>query len=488
VRRWSRGTNPAQAPIIFTTDANNLLAWVGVDRTVAPQRLLFMDKPSFFDQRFWLGDLSGAKHKLELPTDAAVDLHGQWLLIKSRTPWTNDGQSVPADCLLAIQLDCFLAGSREYSILFEPTARCALQSYTWANDSLIINSLDELKPCFDVHTPSVEGWIKRPLLGVAKTGVVSIGTLDLEAAESNGDLLVTSEDPLTPPTQSLIEFGRAPTVLNRVSAAFDPKHLVVTQHEAVSVDGERIPYTQVGPAKATGDAPVHMVGYGGFQVTERPYYATAIGKLWLERGGTHVITNIRGGGEFGTRWHEAGRREKKRLSHDDFAAIASDLVARGVTTPARVAAEGGSNGGILISNMLTRYPQRFGALFCTIPLIDMRRYSKLLAGASWIGEYGDPDLEADWAYLQHYSAYHNVEAGKTYPPILVATTRKDDRVHPGHARKFAAKLQALGHDQTAYFELAAGGHGYGKDNAERAMFTTLGLTFLARKIGWDWPE
>jgi len=175
-------------------------------------------------------------------------------------------------------------------------------------------------------------------------------------------------------------------------------------------------------------------------------------------------------------------REGKRVAQDDFTAVAADLVARGVTVPARIAAEGGSNGGLLIANMLTRHPEKFGALFCTIPLIDMRRYSKLLAGASWIEEYGDPDKTEDWAFLGAISAYHLAQAGKPYPPILIATTRRDDRVHPGHARKFAAKLQALGYAAHLY-EPAAGGHGYGKDNAERAGFVALGLDFLWDTIG-----
>jgi prolyl oligopeptidase len=229
---------------------------------------------------------------------------------------------------------------------------------------------------------------------------------------------------------------------------------------------------------------VLMSGYGGFGLAQLPYYSVAVGKLWLERGGTKVTANIRGGGEFGTRWHDAGRLANKPRSHDDFAAVAADLVRRGVTQPQRIAAEGGSNGGILITNMLTRYPERFGALFCTIPLIDMRRYSKLLAGASWIAEYGDPDKPEDWAFLQTYSAYHQAEPGRRYPPILLATTRKDDRVHPGHARKMAAKLQALGYE--AYFyEPSAGGHGYGKDNKEVSSFIALGYEFLRQKIGFD---
>ena len=260
---------------------------------------------------------------------------------------------------------------------------------------------------------------------------------------------------------------------------------MVTRHEAISIDGERIPYTQTGPAGETGDAPVHLTGYGGFRLPSMPYYNASIGKMWLERGGTSVIANIRGGGEFGTPWHDAGRGAGKRLTHDDFAAVAADLVRRGVTRPGRIAAEGGSNGGILITNMLTRYPERFGALFCTIPLIDMRRYSKLLAGASWIAEYGDPDKPEEWAWLKTYSAYHQAVPGQAYPPILIATTRRDDRVHPGHARKMTAKLRAMGYDQVYFYEPAAGGHGYGKDNKERAAFSALGYTFLKQKIGWS---
>jgi prolyl oligopeptidase len=287
-----------------------------------------------------------------------------------------------------------------------------------------------------------------------------------------------------PPSVTLLQPQAAPAILKRGPAKFDPAGIVVTQHEVASVDGVKIPYVQVGPAGETGNAPVHLYGYGGFQVSVLPSYGASVGKLWLERGGTHVIANIRGGGEFGTAWHEAARRERRHLAHDDFAAVAQDLVRRGVTQPKRIAAEGGSNGGILIANMLARYPERFGALFCTIPLIDMRRYTKLLAGASWIAEYGDPDQAEEWAFLGPISAYHTVEAGKPYPPILIATSRRDDRVHPGHARKMAAKLQAMGYD-ASFYEPAAGGHGYGKDNAEVAAFTALGYRFMRHAIGWN---
>jgi prolyl oligopeptidase len=346
-----------------------------------------------------------------------------------------------------------------------------------------LSVLDDLRPVYLALTPGE--WRPAPLAGLPATGTVNAWRLDAEADESDGSLLAIAQDPITPPSLLLISPDlAAPVILKRLPPAFDAAGAVVTRHEAVSSDGERIPYVMCGPPGETDEAPVHLTAYGGFAVSSLPNYSITTGKLWLERGGTTVLANIRGGGEFGTRWHEAGRRAGKRLSHDDFAAVAADLVRRGVTRPGRIAAEGGSNGGLLIANMLTRYPERFGALFCTIPLIDMRRYSRLLAGASWIAEYGDPDKPEDWAFLGALSAYHVVEPGRRYPPILLATTRRDDRVHPGHARKMAAKLQALGYN-ALFYEPAAGGHGYGKNNAEIANFAVLGMTFLRRAIGLD---
>jgi prolyl oligopeptidase len=484
IRLWRRGADVGQAPVVFETTPDSMGVFTDVDRTAAIPRIWFVDRPGFFDVKLWLGDRTGAKTRLDLPTDIWMEAHQDWLAVKRRAAWTVGGQTHPPDTVLGISLSAFLAGDRHFTILFEPAPRRALQALFWSAGRLVLPILDELKPAFEVLTPSATGWTRTDLPGLPKIGVVDVWRLDTEGSDSNGDLLANVQDPLTPSSLMLIESFAAPALLKRAPRTFSATGLVVTQHEAISIDGERIPYIQTGPDTETGDAPVYMSAYGGFGHSERPYYNSAIGKLWLERGGTSVQANIRGGGEFGTRWHDAGRYAGKRLSHDDFAAVAADLVRRGVTRANRIAAEGGSNGGILISNMLTRYPERFGALFCTIPLIDMRRYTKLLAGSSWIAEYGDPDKPEEWAWLQTYSAYHAAVPGKRYPPILLATTRRDDRVHPGHARKMAAKLQAMGYE--AYFyELAAGGHGYGKNNKERAGFTALGFTFLKDKIGWS---
>jgi prolyl oligopeptidase len=484
VRLWRRGSAPLTAPVIFETDAGHMAVGADADHEFAEERVVFVDTIGFFDSVVWIGDRSGPKTRIDLPTDVRVTWHRDWLAVRRRTPWTIGGETHAPDTVFGISFAAFLAGDRHFTKLFEPGERRALQGFFWSGGRLVLSILDDLQPVFEVLTPSEAGWARQRITGLPDIGVAHVWSLDVRTEESTGDLLASAQDPLTPPALYLVPPLAAPQLLKRAPQTFDPAGLVVTRHEAVSEDGTRIPYVQAGPPGETGEAPVHLSGYGGFGISQLPYYNPSVGKLWLERGGTGIVANIRGGGEFGTAWHDAGRREKKRLSHDDFAAVASDLVRRGVTRLGRIAAEGGSNGGILITNMLTRYPERFGALFCTIPLIDMRRYAKLHAGASWIAEYGDPDDPADWGFLSQISAYHNAVPGRPYPPILIATSRRDDRVHPGHARKMAAKLQAMGY-QAYFYEPAAGGHGYGKDNAERAAFTALGYNFLRRAIGWE---
>ncbi|MBR0707858.1 prolyl oligopeptidase family serine peptidase [Bradyrhizobium liaoningense] len=484
VRLWRRGQKVEQASVLFEASASDMAAYCYVDRITSNRTIWFGRMLDFFNFSVSIGDETGPLAKLDLPTNIELQAHGDWLAIKPRVDWSAAGRTYKADAVLGISLPAFLAGDREFKVLFEPAPRRAVQGFFWAAGRLVLSILDELRPRFEICTPSAAGWSRETLPGLPQIGVVDVWALDRHASESNGDLLANVQDPLTPPSMLLIQRGVAsPTVLKQAPKTFTADGLVVTQHEAISVDGERIPYVQTGPAGETGDAPVYMSAYGGFAVSVKPYYNASLGKLWLERGGTTVQANLRGGGEFGTRWHDAGRLAGKKLSHDDFAAVAADLVRRGVTSAKRIAAQGGSNGGILITNMLVRYPERFGALFCTIPLIDMRRYTKLLAGASWIAEYGDPDKAEEWEWLKTYSAYHNVRDGQPYPPILIATTRRDDRVHPGHARKMAAKLQAMGYEAW-FYEPAAGGHGYGKDNKERAGFEVLGFRFLKDKIGW----
>jgi prolyl oligopeptidase len=252
----------------------------------------------------------------------------------------------------------------------------------------------------------------------------------------------------------------------------------------VSRDGTRIPYFQIArrDLAANGANPTLLYGYGGFEVSLRPAYGPLNGAGWLEKGGVSAVANIRGGGEFGPAWHQAALRENRQRAYDDFAAVAEDLIRRGITTPRHLGIEGGSNGGLLVGVMLTQRPELFRAAVCSVPLLDMARYHKLLAGASWMEEYGDPERAEDWAFLKAYSPYHNLAAGRAYPRVLFTTSTRDDRVHPGHARKMAARMKAMGCD-VLYYENIEGGHGGAADNPQHAHMQALAYTFLWRELG-----
>ena len=331
VRLWRRDTDVNQAPVVFETVADNMTAFSDVDRTDRVPRVWFAERLDFFNTNLWLGDETGARSKLDLPTDIWMEAHQDWLVVKRRTAWTVGGRTYASDTVLGMSLSAYLAGERNFTIVFEPGPRRALQGFFWSAGKLVLSILDELRPVFEILTPSASGWAGAKLPGMPEIGVVDVWRLDTHESESNGDLLANIQDPLTPSSLMLLEHVESPMLLKQAPRTFSSDGLVTTQHEAVSIDGERIPYVQTGPATGTGDAPVHLNAYGGFGLSMRPYYNSAIGKLWLERGGTSVVANIRGGGEFGTRWHDAGRYAGKRLAHDDFAAVAADLVKRGVT-------------------------------------------------------------------------------------------------------------------------------------------------------------
>jgi prolyl oligopeptidase len=296
--------------------------------------------------------------------------------------------------------------------------------------------------------------------------------------------------PLAPSTLSLGSLPgagapRAATVetLKSAPAFFDASRLVVEQHEATSADGTKVPYFQIGPRElpADGSTPTLLYGYGGFEIPLVPGYDPITGAAWLERGHVSVIANIRGGGEFGPAWHQAALKANRPRAYEDFIAVAEDLVRRRVTSPPHLGIKGGSNGGLLMGNMLTRRPDLWGGIVCQVPLLDMRRYHTLLAGASWMGEYGNPDEPAEWEFIKGFSPYHNVDPATDYPPILITTSTRDDRVHPGHARKMAARLEEYGKPVLSY-ENIEGGHGGAADNRQKAFMDSLGWTFLEKEL------
>ncbi|MGN6131629.1 MAG: prolyl oligopeptidase family serine peptidase [Nocardioidaceae bacterium] len=478
VKEWRRGTPLGEAVEVFAGEPDDMVVGGAHDHTPGFERDLVYRYTGFYSYELFLRDGSSLT-KVEAPDSADKSLHREWLVLRLRDAWTVGGTTYPAGALLGTRLDAFLGGARDLEVLFEPSERTSLEAWTWTRSHLVINVLEDVKSRLTVLTPGPDGWSSRPLGSTPELAALSVGAVDSRESDA---LWVTETDFLTPTTLSLVPdvaSEAAPERLKSGPAFFDASDHVIEQHFATSDDGTRVPYFLVRPADLPfdGTAPTLLYGYGGFEVSRTPAYSGVLGTAWLARGGVYALANIRGGGEYGPRWHRAALREKRHRAYEDFAAVARDLVDRKVTSPEHLGGMGGSNGGLLVGNMLVGYPELFGALVIQVPLLDMRRYHLLLAGASWMAEYGDPDDPADWEFLQTYSPYQLFDPDRAYPPTFIWTTTRDDRVHPGHARKLAAKMLAAGAD-VRYFENVEGGHGAGATNAQSAHTLALSYRFL----------
>ena len=329
-------------------------------------------------------------------------------------------------------------------------------------------------------TPGPSGWARAPLEGAPGFGTVSLSAVD--DVESNA-YFMTVTDYVTPTTLLHGEIGAPPQKLKQLPAFYDASGLTISQHFATSADGTRVPYFMVAREGLAldGDNPTLLYGYGGFEISLTPGYDATVGRAWTSQGGVYVVANIRGGGEYGPRWHQAALKANRPRAYEDFAAVARDLIERKVTRPERLGIRGGSNGGLLVGNMVTMYPDLFAAAHCAVPLLDMKRYHRLLAGASWMAEYGDPDIAEQWNYIKTFSPYQNLKADANYPTVLFTTSTRDDRVHPGHARKMMARMAEQGHD-VLYYENIEGGHGGAANNKQSAYMSALAYTFLKQQL------
>jgi prolyl oligopeptidase len=441
----------------------------------------------FIDRRvtFWTSELFFRKGdrliKIEKPDDAVAAVHRQWLFLRLRSQWSIGGSTFPAGALIVTGFEAFLSGERRFEVLFAPTERKSLAAFSPTFGRVLVNELDNVRNRLFVLTPRDGRWERAPLAGAPELGTASVAAVDPDESD---EYFLTASGYLTPSTYSLgTADGGPPEMLKQAPEFFDATGLAVSQHEAVSRDGTRVPYFQVGRQGLAleGANPTLLYGYGGFEISMVPTYSPSVGIGWLEKGGVYVVANIRGGGEFGPRWHQAALKANRPLAYEDFQAVAEDLIRRKLTTPAHLGIQGGSNGGLLVGNMLTRTPELFGAVVCQVPLLDMRRYHTLLAGASWMGEYGNPDLAAEWDFIKTFSPYHRLQDGVKYPRTLFMTSTRDDRVHPGHARKMAAKMKAMNLD-LLYYENIEGGHGGAADNKQLAFMQSLAYTFLWHQL------
>lgn len=478
---WRRGTPLAEATLAYEGRDDDLAVSAFRDLTPGFERDFVVRTIDFFTSETFLRQANGELARLDVPLDAQPATHREWLLIELRSAWTIGGTEWPAGSLLAIRFDDFMAGGRDFTSLFAPSETTSLAGYSWTRHHLILNILDDVTSRQEVLTPVASGaWNSAALPGAPALSTVEVSGIDADASD---DYFMIVTGYLTPTTLSHGVIGDgAARVLKESPSFFDASRHEVNQHFVTSRDGTRVPYFEVSPKGMDlplGRAhPTLLYGYGGFEVALRPAYSASVGLAWLERGGVYVVANIRGGGEYGPRWHQAALKANRPRAYEDFAAVAEDLIRRGVTTRAQLGAYGGSNGGLLTGNMLTEYPQLFGAIVSAVPLLDMKRYTHLSAGASWIAEYGDPDKPEEWAWISTFSPYQNVRPGMDYPPVLFYTATSDDRVGPVQARKMAARMQAMGYKDVWFYENTEGGHGGAADNRQLAFMNAMAYTFL----------
>lgn len=488
VKRWRRGTPLAAAQTVYEGRPEDVYAFVSVDDTPGFERTVFFRAPDFY--RSELALLQGDRLlPLPKPADATLRFWRRHVLLELRSDWDTAGQRFPRGALLAAEAEAYLAGRAVWTVLFTPSATRSLEATATTRSRVVLNVLDNVANRLEEWSPPADRgtWTKRDV-DAPHPGRLTVAPLH-DPLLRNDPLaehyLLGSADFLQPDTLWLARTGSdARERLKSRPAFFDATGMRVEQRFARSRDGTRVPYFIVWPrgAKADGRNPTLLYGYGGFEVAMTPWYSGSIGRAWLAQGGVFVLANIRGGGEFGPTWHQAALLHNRQRSFDDFIAVAEALVREQVTRPAQLGIEGGSNGGLLVGAVMLQRPELFGAVVCQVPLLDMRRYHRLLAGASWMAEYGDPDKPQDWAFLSAYSPYQNVRPEQKLPPVLFVTSTRDDRVHPGHARKMAARMLEQGH-RVRYWENMEGGHGGAADNAQRARMQALEYTFLWQQLG-----
>ncbi len=479
VKAWKRGTPLSAASVVYEGKDDDLAVSAYRDHTPGYVRDFVERSLAFYDHEIFLRDKQGKLTRIDVPDDASIEAHREWLTIKLRKPWTVGGKTYASGSLLATKFDDFMAGKREFTVLFTPTDTVSLDGYSWTRHHLILSAMENVVSRLEVLTPRSGEWKREPLGGAPAMSTIAAGGIDADHSDA---YFLTVTGYLEPTTlyYGTLGSGNAKPIKHAPSF-FDASKDDVHRYFATSKDGTRVPYFVIAPKdiKFDGSNATLLYGYGGFEVSLQPYYSGSVGRAWLAHGGVYVVANIRGGGEYGPRWHQAALKDKRPRSYEDFAAVAQDLVARKITSQPHLGAMGGSNGGLLMGNMLTEYPQLWSAIVCEVPLLDMKRYTHLAAGASWIAEYGDPDKPADWAFMKTFSPYQNVRNDAKYPPVLFTTSTRDDRVGPAQARKMAAKMIGFG-DNVSFYENIEGGHNEAADNKQAAFMAALGYTYL-----WD---
>jgi len=476
---WKRGTDLSTAKTLYEGDSTDVS--VGSYAIHTPERtyqVVYQGMTFYSSKRFVIEN--GKLIPLNMPDDA--DFNGVFknqVLIDLKSDWTVGEKSFAQGTFLSIDYNDFIKGGTNFMIITQPNAKSSIASISNTKNFLLVNMLTNVRSELFKFRFEQKTWVKE------KVEAPAFGSIGIKSSDDLSDrYFFTYTSFLSPSSLYLVsDDGNDISKIKSLPDFFDASHFEVKQFEATSKDGTQIPYFIVHSKNLdkSGEAPTLLYGYGGFEISMRPRYSATIGTAWLNRGGVYVLANIRGGGEFGPKWHQSALKENRQLAFDDFIAVAEDLIARKITSPKHLGIQGGSNGGLLVGAVFTQRPELFNAVVCRVPLLDMKRFNQLLAGASWMGEYGDPDIPEEWAYIQKYSPYQNVFKDKKYPKVFFNTSTRDDRVHPGHARKMVAKMLGQGHE-VFYFENMEGGHAAATNNTQRAYSSALIFTYLLDQL------
>ncbi len=481
-RVWRRGTAIEDAEEIFRGEPSDVSAGAYLLRDASGTvhgRMAY--RGISFHERAYYFEVDGEWVPLEIPAKAnpygIVDGH---LLFSTDVEWNDGDQVFPADAIVAVDLEAFKADPNdlERTLVWAPEDRQTKRGASTTANSLYVTLLDNVRGQV-LKFDHVDGeWVSERI-DLPENASVGVST----ASNETDEIMFYSTDFLTPGTYYYAADGVNPEPVKESPARFDPAGMEIEQYEATSADGTQIPYFIVRPAgmEDDGNTPTLLYGYGGFQVSQVPSYLGTTGRMWVERGGAYVLANLRGGGEFGPEWHQTAIRENKQRTWDDFIAVAEDLVERGFTSPDHLGIQGGSQGGLLVGTAFTQRPDLFDAAIVQIPLFDMLRYQYIGRGASWIGEYGDPRIPEQREWIEGYSPYQALNSGEDFPRVFYVTSTADDRTHPSHGRKAAARMAANG-DDYLYYEDMTGGHSGGVDNEQRARLRAMQIVYLMQQL------
>ncbi|MEL7195821.1 MAG: prolyl oligopeptidase family serine peptidase [Bacteroidota bacterium] len=478
VKAWKRGTSLDEAKLLFEGEETDVIASGFVLNTPESNYTMILQKPSFFLQRYY-GVIDGDIRRIEIPEDAEIEsIFKGMMIVNLKSDWAVGGQEFVQGSILSIDYQAFLDGKRNFEVIFKPDAKTSVQGISRTANYLLFDVLSNVRSELYAYSKG-DAWQAKKLQTPA-FGRVAIGS-----TSSKSDQFFYYNTGFLEPSSLYYAHAQKDEhqKIKSLPSFFPSEKYQVLQMEAKSKDGTQIPYFVVASKdfKRNGQNPTYLYAYGGFEVSLRPFYSATMGRAWLEKGGVYVLANIRGGGEFGPKWHQAGLKENRQRVYDDFHAVAESLIENKITTADQLGIGGGSNGGLLVGVAFTQRPDLYKAVVCQVPLLDMKRYNKLLAGASWMGEYGDPDIAEEWAYIKEYSPYHNLKKNGEYPKVFFSTSTRDDRVHPGHARKMVAKMTEMGHE-VLYYENTEGGHAGSSTNEQRAKASALMYSYLYSQL------